>query len=290
MQHTQQTTRARRWAIFLAALCLGGICVIALLSGCGSGGGASTETASTSTSQPQPTGTPGMAADHANLFSRIDYPFQIPVGSSDTVTLTLSPDVSILRVTPTPNPQGTAPASLPGAVIPLPTNPGDYQDISVSLNIIGNTGPVVWNETGAVSRSLLQPAQPGQPRRYVDQSLTFAWRVQAVSAGENTAQIVLTLSYTYLDGSFHSGTTNLTPNGVPMVAITPSFLTITLPNFKLPIISLASLGGIIALFNMVQNIISAIETGRKVKEVAVKVIHHRHAQPDDLPPTLKRKK
>src|SRR6266849_5226908 len=60
---------------------------------------------STGITGPQPTpvrtatGTAAPTA-YAYLFSRIDYPLQVPVNAADLVTLTLSPNSNILTVTP----------------------------------------------------------------------------------------------------------------------------------------------------------------------------------------------
>jgi hypothetical protein len=267
----------RHWIIASPLAALVVIMLALLLASCGN--------SSPSNNATRPSG------KYAYLYSGIDYPLQIPVNGSDTVTLTLSPNSNLVATAPGKG-QGKASAE----PIPLPIDLRSYQDIATSAEV-ANTGPVVWQLTSASRQSLLTPVAAGVSRRYVD-LVTFTWHVQATAAGTNTAQIILHLYYVYTNGASHAGTVLLTPAAVPIVAVDNSPLTAWLAQVKLPFASLTSLAGIIGLFRFVQGIAqtagNTVETVKKTVEVAGKVQQHFHPTPgvvphsEDVPPTIKR--
>jgi len=224
-----------------------------------------TPTAGSST--PGVTQTPGVRA-YAYLFSRVDYPLQIPVNDSDTVTLTLSPNSNILTVTPVPG-SGTASVGNP---IPLPTDVRDYQDVGAAVDTVSSsqsaTSPIVWQLISAPRQSLLTPATAGTARGYRS-SVQFQWHVQAVAAGQNLIQITLHLYFVYLDGSEHDGSIDITQTPIPMVAVTPTPLNTTLPPLRLPVAGLTWLAGIIAAIRFIWGAIHTVhDIADPVKDIA----------------------
>ncbi len=199
--------------------------------------------------------TPGTAS-YAALYSRVDYPLQIPVGSADTVTLTLSVNSAILSTAPATG-QGVTTV---GAPISLPTDLRDYQDIGAQAQAVPSAGtaPVVWQLTSAQRQSLLTPTDASGARQYRD-AVTFTWHVSAQSAGQNTANIVLTVYYVYLDGSEHDGTVEVTSAPVPLLAVRPTPLNTTLPSVKLPLAGLSGLAGIVAALRFLWGIFKQID-------------------------------
>lgn len=222
----------------------------------------------------------------AYLYSRVDYPLQIPLNHSDSVTLTLSTDARTLIVTPAPG-SGSGQAVAP---IPLPTDPEHYQDIAVSAEAVDtDKSPVVWQLTSAPRQSLL--SNDGQS--YSTDGASFHWNVRAVEAGANTARIVITLYYVYLDGSEHPGTIQVTKSPIPLVAVVPSSFDNAIFELKLPLSGLAGFGGLIGLlrfiFGLFQNVNSVTGTVKDAAKVAG-VVRDRMGkpQPQDVPPTVKR--
>lgn len=221
---------------------------------------------------PQPTATSGAAPTGttqpaplktAYLYSRVEYPLQIPVGGNDTVTLVVSLQKNILTVTPVAGNGQTA----VGAPIALPTDVQHYQEIDVaaSANATG-TSPVVWQLTSPISQTLLNVpgADPASLSRYTDE-VDFHWSVRGVSAGQNLATITLSLTYIYLDGHQSLGTIETTQAPIPIVAVQPTAVNTWLPNIKLPVTLVAILGG---LFGILQFLWGAYQTGKEVKEAA----------------------
>ena len=218
----------------------------------------------TATSGAAPTGTTQTAPIvTAYLYSRVDYPLQIPVGGNDTVTLIVSLQKNILTVTPVAGNGQTA----VGAPIALPTDVQHYQEIDVaaSANTTG-TSPVVWQLTSPISQTLLNVpgADPASLSRYNDE-VDFHWSVRGVNAGQNLATITLSLTYIYLDGHQSQGTIETTQAPIPIVAVQPTAANTWLPNIKLPVTLVAILGG---LFGILQFLWSAYQTGKEVKEAA----------------------
>lgn len=219
--------------------------------------------------------TPPAQVSYAYLYSRIDYPLQITVNGGDTVTLTLSPDSSILTIGAAPG-SGT---STVGAPISLPTDLQDYDDIGASVDTVSNgNSPIAWQLTSAPRQSLLNNAEI-IPRAYLD-SVTFRWQVQAVSAGENTVSILLHIYYVYLDGSEHDGTIEVSQSAIPMVAVAApaSPLETLLATFKLPLAGISWLAGIIAIIRFFYGMFKAVNNVTEpVKDAAhvARAVHGR---------------
>lgn len=206
------------------------------------------------TSTPAGTVTPGPGglSSYAYLYSRVDYPLQIPVGSDDTVTLTLSPQAVILSTGAHPGGGVTT----VGAPIPLPTDLQDYQDIAAEAaaqSAAGN-GPLVWQLTSAPRQSLLA----ADHQQYAA-AVTFQWQVHAATAGQNVATIVLSLYYVYLDGSQQTGTIEVTAAPIPIVAVQPTAANSMLLPFKLPIVGLSGLAGMLAFIRFLWDIFTRID-------------------------------
>ena len=236
----------------LSAICLLVVAVVALAS-CGSVAGRSTGT-----------GVGPSLQSYAYLYSRVDYPLQIALHSSDNVTLTLSPKSHILTVTPRP---GTGNAA-PWQPIQLPVDLSNYQDIGAEAQTVesGNS-PIVWQLESAPRQSLLTPEGTGA-RAYRD-SVTFTWRVAAVASGQNTVQIMLRLYYVYLDGSEHDGTAQLSQSPIPIVGAAVSPLDTTLSSFKLPLAGLTWLGALLAVARFVWKAVRTVrDVAEPIKDVA----------------------
>lgn len=221
----------------------------------------------------------GSQMRYAYLYSRIDYPLQIPVNSSDTVTLTLSPFSSVLTVAPT---AGTGSTSF-SEPIPLPTDLQNYQDIGASVATSQPDGPapLAWQLTSAPRQSLLEP--PGTVSRTYRDTVTFTWQVRAVSAGENTTQVEMTLYYVWLDGSEHDGSLVLSQSPIPIVGVTVSGVKKTLPTLRLPIAGLTGLAGMLAFLRFFwgayRTVKDAADTGRDAAKMARTI--HRHVGPGE---------
>lgn len=249
------------WPIVLgSALLLGVLALVACGSGAEAPGGpAPTEPvtgtpAASATGAPTGTGTPvaGGQNSYAYLYSRVDYPLQIPVGSDDTVTLTLSPQAVILSTGAHP---GGGVATV-GAPIPLPTDLQDYQDIAAEATAQSATGsgPLAWQLTSAPRQSLLA----ADHQQYAA-TVTFQWRVHAAMTGQNTASIVLSLYYVYRDGSQRAGTIEVTAAPIPIVAVQPTATNSILASFKLPLAGLSGLAGVIAFIRFLWDIFARID-------------------------------
>lgn len=270
-----------------AVLCLGLMAAALLvLAACGTTSPGSIYYKTPFPTRPIPTGqatgeptlgesTPPAQVSYAYLYSRIDYPLHIAVDGGDTVTLTLSPVSSILTVAPGAG-SGTTTV---GAPIPLPTDLQDYNDIGASVDTVspGNS-PIAWQLTSAPRQSLLNN-QAITPRAYLD-SVAFRWQVQAVSAGENTVEIVLHIYYVYLDGSEHDGTIEVSQSAIPMVAIAApaSPLETLLATFKLPLAGISWLAGIIAIIRFFYGMFKAVnDVTEPVKDAAhvARAVHGR---------------
>ncbi len=278
---SRRAERRRVLTLCAALLVFGGALVLAAC-GATSGGGqtvppGATATSAGSTTTPGPTQVTGQSA-YAYLFSRVDYPLQIPVNSGDTVTLTLSPHSSILTATPS---AGSGTASV-GNPIPLPTDLNDYQDIGAAVDTRSASAAassIVWQLVSAPRQTLLTPARSGEARAYLD-GVKFTWHVQAVSAGQNLMQITLHLYYIYLDGSEHDGSISVTQSPIPMVAIAATPLNTTLPPLRLPIAGLSWLAGIIAAIRFIWGAIHTFhDIADPVKDIAgaAQAIHTRIA-------------
>lgn len=242
------------------------------------------------TPTPQPTfaatPTPGPQS-FAYLFSRVEYPLQLPVGGHDTVTLTLSPDVGILTVTPA-NGNGTAQAVPP---IALPTDIQDVQDIAAAADVQGaNTGPVVWQLISAPRLSLLT-GPPGDPARTYH-PVQFQWDVQAVAAGANVVRLTITLYETLPTGA-ELPQTYTTDQPIPIVAVAPTPLNTTLPPFKLPISSLGLVGALLGigrfLWSVYQRISQMVGTAKDATDLAQKAGVGKRPPPSPDAPTIKRR-
>lgn len=217
-----------------------------------------------STASAGPTATPGVAA-YAYLYSQIDYPLQIPVSTSDTVTLTLSPQSNILSVTPG---QGRGTGTV-GQPIPLPTDLQHYQDVAASVDTqAAGAGPLTWALTTSVRQSLLTGSTLTNDLRYKDR-VAFTWDVRATSAGENTVKVVLHLIYVFADGSEHDGSVEISQAPIPIVAVQATVANTTLPQFKLPIAGLSGLAGVIALLRFIYTALKTInDVTEPVKDAA----------------------
>lgn len=213
-----------------------------------------TATPASGTAAPTGTGTPGTGGQHsyAYLYSRVDYPLQIPVGSDDTVTLTLSPQAVILSTGAHPGGGVTT----VGAPIPLPTDLQDYQDIAAeaAAQSANASGPITWQLLSAPRQSLLT----ADHQQYAT-TVTFQWRAHAAAAGQNTARIVLSLYYVYRDGSQQAGTIEVTAAPIPIVTVQPTPANSTLVPFKLPIAGLSGLAGLIAFVRFLWDIFTRVD-------------------------------
>ncbi|HST86902.1 MAG TPA: hypothetical protein VLJ14_00885 [Ktedonobacterales bacterium] len=269
---------ATRRSVLPARLGLGVLAALLLtLAACGTAGNSSginpgpsaTATSGGSQVTPAATGTPA-ATRHAYLFSRVEYPLQIEVAKSDTVTLTLAPSGDILTVTPAP---GNGVATV-GAPIPLPTDLENYQDVGAAVETQAtDNGPVVWQLTSPQRQSLLAPAGAGATpatRQYAGQ-VTFTWQVRAVAAGQNSARIVLQLYFVYLDGSQQSGAIEVSQAPIPMVAVDATPLNTTLPPLKLPLTGLTWLAGFLAVLRFLYGAYKTINDVAEPVRDAVKV-------------------
>jgi hypothetical protein len=254
--------RSRSWLVLLAGALLLGLLGLAACGGSYASipnpiptrsvsGTANSATGGTAT--PAATGTVEVTGQnsYAYLYSRVDYPLQIPVGANDTVTLTLSPQAMILSTGAHPGGSVTT----VGAPIPLPTDLQDYDDIAAEAVAQGTTAsaPIAWQLTSAPRQSLLTA-----DHQYAA-TVAFQWRVQAAAAGQNTAKIVLSLYYIYLDGSQQAGTIEVTSAPIPIVAVQPTPVNSTLLPFKLPIAGLSGLAGLIAFIRFIWEIFTRID-------------------------------
>lgn len=254
-----------RYALGLVALFVGAL----TLAACGASGSNITNPATRPATFPVGSSpTAGTQAKYAYLYSRIDYPLQIPVSGSDTVSLILSPFSDILTIAPTAG-TGTTTFTEP---IPLPTDLQNYEDIGASVDTLAPSGasPLAWQLTSAPRQSLLTPASAGQ-REYLS-TVTFQWNVRAVSAGENTTQIEMTLYYVYLDGSEHDGKVQISQSPIPVVAVNVSGARQALPPLRLPIAGLTGLAGMLAFFRFFwsayRTMKDVADTGRDAAKVA----------------------
>ena len=263
------TSNARRIKLLIAV----GVFMLGLLAlaACGAGS-VNINRIPTPFSTAVSTGTPGIQR-YAYLYSRVDYPLQVPVNAGDTVTLTLSPQSNILTVTPGP---GTGSQTI-GAPIPLPTDLSLYQDIGAEADTVDTAkSPVVWQLQSPPRQSLLSAPGTGQ-RQYLNE-VVFRWHVQALATGENSINIVLRLYYVYLDGSEHDGTIQVTQQPIPIVAVQPSPISNSLPAVKLPLAGVTWLAGFIAAIRFIwkayQTINTVAEPVKQAAEVAVAVKKH----------------
>jgi hypothetical protein len=222
------------------------------------------------------------SSSSVQLFSRIDYPQQIAVGQSDTVTLSFSINGNLLEATPVGGYGVSAPP--PES---LPSDPASYQDIGVSVSTTSTgNGPIVWQLTSAPRQSLLSTTDP---HTYVSR-LQFQWHAQALSAGTNQVGILLTVYYVYANGTERDGTTVVPASAIPMVAVQPDLFNTVLAQIKAPFAGATGLLGIVGvlrfLWNAMQTVQSTVETGEKIRKQIVR--HRRHPDYEPVPPTLKR--
>lgn len=287
IQHQHGAAAQRRSGIrsSLIAICLGMVALVSLiLAACGATGparvGETPVPGGQLTQQPggNPTvtvaqSTPPPQVSYAYLYSRVDYPLQVKVDGGDTVTLTLSPYSSILTVASTPG-SGTGTV---GSPILLPTDLQNYDDIGASVDTVSNgSGPITWQLISAPRQTLLNNPTFA-PREYLD-SVTFRWQVQAVSAGQNTVEILLRIYYVYLDGSEHDGTTQVSQSAIPMVAVAASPVDSLLASFKLPLAGLSWLAGIIAIIRFFYGALKTVtDVAEPVKDAAhvARAVHGR---------------
>ncbi len=206
MKHDDRPYRLRLGTL----LPLLALLILAPLAGCGSG--------SIYTNQPTPTEKPGQATPNPNpyvfFYSRVDYPLQIPVNGSDTVTLTLSFKENVVLATPA---VGTGNAA--GIPFSLPTDLSPYRDI-LAMAVTGAKGesPVVWQEISPAQQSLLAPGVPGASRDYVS-AVVFRWRAYAAHVGQSLMTISLVLYYLRTDGTEQQGTMQVSPTPLPILAV-----------------------------------------------------------------------
>ncbi len=254
------TPRVWRMAKVVAAVC--GVILLFALAACGRYE-VLPNTTPTSVVGATATATP---TRFAYLYSRIDYPLQVAVDAGDTVTLTLSPHSDILTVTPAPG-QGTGTVGTP---IPLPTDLQNYQDVAASVDTQSpDNGAFTWALVSPARQSLLTDV--AAPARTYRDSVIFQWRVTAVSAGQNTARIVLHLIYVYLDGSEHDGTIEVSQSPVPMLAVQTSAVSIALSQARLPLVGVSGFAGILALLRYIYNALKTVSDVTGQVKGAVKV-------------------
>lgn len=254
----------------LGALLAGALLLSALglLAACGGYAGSSyiklTPPAGTATSNPA----------YAYLYSRIDYPLELPVNGSDAVTLTLSPQQNLLVATPG---TGSGVATV-GVTIPLPTRLKDYSDIGAAVDTesLGDS-PIVWQLVSAPRQSLLTPTDAGSVRRYVE-AVTFHWHVRAVAEGQNLVRVVLHLYFIYLDGSEHDGTIQVSASPVPIVATQASFLNTTLPGLRLPLAVGSGLAGLLGLLRFLWDVAQNAKEAKETAEGAARAAAAIHAR------------
>ncbi len=271
------SSRLLRLAVPACAL-LFALPFVLAVAGCGAGPASGIKPIPTSRPPTYVSGTPGQQSTptettYAYLYSRVDYPLQVPVNQSDTVTLTLSPKSNILEVAPATGSGSTT----VGGPIPLPTDLQNYSDIGATVDTVAaHASPIVWQLVSAPRQSLLTPQDEG-PRRYLDRVM-FRWRVEATSAGQNLVTITLHLYYIYLDHSEHDGTIQTTQTPIPIIAVQPTTLNTTLPALRLPLAGISGLAGLLAVLRFVWGAFKAVGDAtspvRDAAEVAGMIRHH----------------
>jgi hypothetical protein len=228
----------------------------------------SAPTAGATPTNPATTPTPGEGTAYAYLYSRVDYPLQVPVDAGDTVTLTLSPFASILTLQPA---TGTGSATI-GEPIPLPTDPQDYQDIAASVEASAPpSSPLVWQLTSPVRHSLLLPVTNGGLREYAG-AVDFTWHVRAVATGQNQARITLHLIYVYLDGSEHAGAIQVSQAPLPIVAVPGGPVSANLLVLKLPLVSLSGVAGLLGALRFIWGLFQHAKEAKETAETAAKLV------------------
>jgi hypothetical protein len=230
---------------------------LALLAGCGASSSPSRSVGATPTA--------GHTA-YAYLYSRVDYPLEIPVNGGDTVTLSLSTNENILTATPSSG-QGTTTV---GAPISLPTDLQDYRDIQAEADATApTTSPIVWQLVSQQRQSLLTSSSPSSRREYRD--VDFQWHVQAVGTGQNLARITLHLYYFWLDGSQHAGTIEVTQDPIPMVAVVPPQAPNRLTQLKSPLVGLSGLAGVLGALRFIWDLLQNAKDAKEMVQTGTKV-------------------
>ncbi|HEX6123691.1 MAG TPA: hypothetical protein VFY89_11050, partial [Ktedonobacterales bacterium] len=225
-------------------------------------------TAGATATSPASTPTPGEGAAYAYLYSRVDYPLQVPVNAGDTVTLTLSPYASILTLKPA---TGTGSATI-GEPIPLPTDPQDYQDIAASVEASAPpSSPLVWQLTSPLRQSLLLPVTNGGLREYAG-AVNFTWQVRAVAPGQNQARLILHLIYVYLDGSEHAGAIQVSQAPLPIVAVAGGPVSSNLLVLKVPLVSLSGFAGLLGALRFIWGLFRGAKEAKETAETAAKLV------------------
>jgi hypothetical protein len=147
----------------------------------------------TPTPTPSPTSIPAPNTDtNTFLYARVDYPLQIPVGATDTVTLAFSIRDNILTASPAPGiGSATSGQTVPGGGIGLPTDLEHFGDIALTVSTRSPNSPLVWQLTSAPRQTLLTDSSLRAYRSLV----TYQWHVRALAAGENTTEIYFYIDY-----------------------------------------------------------------------------------------------
>lgn len=200
-------------------------------------------------------GTNGAGPGGAALVAQVDYPAQVPVGTTDEVTLTLTPQARPGHATT----GGNADGGVAAGMIALPADPENYLDIGIAADAMGDgISPLAWELTTPYRQSLLGTSSDGR-HGYVP--VTFHWRVTALDAGRNTQKIVLGVYYIYRDGSEHGGTVQLTGTPIPIRAVAATLLNTTLPPWRWPIAGAALLLAALAFLRFWWGVVRALADG-----------------------------
>ncbi len=188
----------------------------------------------------------------ADLTAQVDYAAQVTVGTTDQVTLTL---------TPRAHANGAASGAAAGTIT-LPSDPATYTDIGVSADAVGNGGSALAWELITPYRQSVLGAATGGAREYVP--VTFRWRVTALGTGRSTQRIVLGVYYTYRDGSEHDGTVDLTAAPVPIRGVGATVLNSDLPPLRWPMVGVALLLAALAFLRFGWGMVRALaDSGRR---------------------------
>jgi hypothetical protein len=179
---------------------------------------------------PAPAGVPGTGS--AYLVAHVDYPYQMRVGETATVTLTLEAHAG-------------APAD---AALPLPSDLGDFADIAVAADAMGDgQSALAWQLLGPYRQSLLAPrTDAAAPAGY--EGVTFRWRVLALAPGHGTQRLALTFFYDpRAGGAEQRATVALSAAPEAIESVMPSAVDLYLVPLRVPLAALLCLAALLAL-------------------------------------------